>query len=283
VDEVDVSVLELVPLEPDMPEPLDVVDEGDVAVDDELGVVVVVVVELGVVVVVLVPELPAVPLLVVLEGLVPAEPEVVPLPLRFELVPAALPEPVAPPVVPAAEPELLVGVSAEPDVDEPLPGVPVALVPVEPDVPVPLLCAYDTPTRAVMEAMAAARVKLLGNLLIWISCSRVKGRFRLVARCSALLGPQVRQKTWQALLRARRVPSGHAAHGGKRDARRPAQNRTEPIAAHAVVLRPRTCRCGEINRTSTDEEIGHGTNAAACLARALCPPHRRSAGRHRSR
>src|SRR5438046_1412552 len=49
---------------------------------------------------------------------------------------------------------------------------PVLAVPVErePDVPVPvpLLCAYDTPITATIDAMAAARVKRLGNLLMWI-------------------------------------------------------------------------------------------------------------------
>jgi hypothetical protein len=105
-------------------------------------------------------------------------------------------EPVAPvPDVPAVEvEELLAFVSDEPaefepcDADEP--------VELESELlePVPVLCAYDTPNSAAI----ATAVKVFGNLLIWrISCTRVKGGFRLVARCSAPLGPPVRQEPRQ--------------------------------------------------------------------------------------
>ena len=57
---------------------------------------------------------------------------------------------------------MLAGVS-----EEPVPVLDGAALVVP--VPVVLVCAYATPMAAANEAMAAARVKLFGNLLMWIS------------------------------------------------------------------------------------------------------------------
>jgi hypothetical protein len=154
--ELDMSLLEVVPD--------DVVLLGDVVV--VLGEVVVVVVVEVLGDVDMLPE-------VVVDGLVLDEVELGDVVVEVLVdgdvldVPAPLVEvePVAPvPDVPDVEPELLAFVSDEPDVFEPCDAAPVELES-ELLVPVPVLCAYETPNNAAI----ATAVKVFGNLLIWRS------------------------------------------------------------------------------------------------------------------
>lgn len=119
----------------------------------------------------------------------PVVPEVVPDVPEVEVEVSVLVVPVVVPLVVPAVPEVLVpapkfellavagvpvpcGVVAPGDCDiwfGPWPAAvppPVAEVPALPDVPVPVLCACDTPIAATMEATAAAMVKLFGSLLM---------------------------------------------------------------------------------------------------------------------
>lgn len=113
---------------------------------------------------------------------------------------------VVPDIVDDDVPEVVLDRVPDVDMSEVLPGADVPELglftvegsdppPVEPPVPAPDW-AYDAPTNASSEA-AAAIVKLFGNLLMWISCCRVKLGLLWVARYSAPQGMQVRQKTRQ--------------------------------------------------------------------------------------